>query len=298
MTDNRTDAERFAILDRAFHDGDWAAIEAELGGEDGFPNVSAHGAIGLCLVYAIYHSPTELIVRLLDAGADPDRDENDGFPPLIAAFDRDDNQAEVIELLLQRGADVHQRGFNDYTPLHLAAARGDLGLVELLLRHGADANTIIRIDDMETPLELAEQAGHKAVAERLRPLTKRLDWESAAKSGDVTTLSAMVAAGQNINATDGYSQTALMRAAHAGRERAVDWLIANGAELNHTAKFGLSALMLAALSGHRKVVKSLIKAGADTSIKGTGAPGFAGKTAADLAEDRGDKAVVALLRKG
>ena len=75
-------------------------------------------------------------------------------------------------------------------------------------------------------------------------------------------------------------------------------VIANGAELNHTAKFGLSALMLAALSGHRKVAESLAKAGADRSITGTGAPGFAGKTAADLAEDRGDKAAAALLRKG
>jgi hypothetical protein len=122
------------------------------------------------------------------------------------------------------------------------------------------------------------------------------EWDAAIRAEDIAKLDAMLAAGHDINARDRYSQTALMRAAHSGRAHSVAWLVAHGAELDHAAKFGLSALMLAALSGHREIVRILAEAGADTARVGSGAPGFAGKTAADLADERGDTETAALLR--
>ena len=290
--------ERFARLDAAFRAGDMGALREELGHEAGFPNVSAHPAIGLCLGYAVYHSPLQLIRELLEAGADPDRHENDGYPPLIGVFDREphDDSHELLELLLEAGADPNQHGINDYTALHLAAARGDLRAVEILLAHGADPNEITRIDDMETPLEVAAAAGHPHIVDRLKPLTTRLDWDRAAKEGDIRTLDRMLKAGYDIDKSDGYSQTALMRAAHSGQRDTVEWLIAQGAELDHAAKFGLSALMLAVLAGHPQIARLLAKAGADKTLQGTGAPGFHEKTAADLAEEKGDKRLAAYLR--
>ena len=41
--------------------------------------------------------------------------------------------------------------------------------------------------------------------------------------------------------------------------------------------------------------RKLVAAGADTTITGTGAPGFYGKTAADLATERGDKRLAAYI---
>jgi ankyrin repeat protein len=70
-------------------------------------------------------------------------------------------------VLLAVGADPSQRGVNDYTPLHWAAGDGDEGAVELLFAHGADAGARTRIDEHETPGELATRAGHRGVAERL-----------------------------------------------------------------------------------------------------------------------------------
>lgn len=293
-----SEGEQYARLDAAFRRGDMAALRIELGAVEGFPNVDAHPGIGLCLVYAIYWSPLAFIEELLDAGADPNGHENDGFPPLIAAFDRDrfEDKHELLELLLARGADPGQRGVNDYTPLHVAAERGDLRAVEILLAHGADPNAITRIDDMETPLELAVAKGHAQIAARLKPLTTRLDWERAAKEGDVRTLDRMLRAGYDIDKRDGFSQTALMRAAHAGQSETVGWLIQHGAALDHTAKFGLSALMLSVIAGRPQIARLLAKAGADKTLKGTGAPGFDGKTAADLAAERGDKRLAAFLR--
>ncbi len=303
MTTN--DHERFLRLDAAFRAGDMAVLLAELGALDGFPNVEADPAMGRCLTYAIYHSPISLVQALLDAGADPDGHDKDGFPPLIAALTMTEpapgasvrsDVADLVRLLLAHGADVGQRGVNDDTPLHLAAGQGDLGLVDLLLQHGADPNAITRIDDMETPLQIAVGAGHAAVADRLRPLTVRPHWEHASRAGDVTMLSRMVRAGHDINALDGHGQTALMRAAHAGRLDAVKWLIAHGADLNRTAKFRLSALMLAVVAGRPQVARALVSAGADTAITGIGAPGFDGRTAADLADEAGDKRLATFIR--
>jgi ankyrin repeat protein len=100
------------------------------------------------------HCPIALVGALLEAGADPNWPAHDGFPPLLAA-----------------GARVDQRGVNDYTPLHFAAAHGDLRMVDILSAAGADPDEIARIDDYETALEVAATAGREHIVERLRPLT-------------------------------------------------------------------------------------------------------------------------------
>lgn len=113
------------------------------------------------------------------------------------------------------------------------------------------------------------------------------EWEAAAKSGDVAALSAMLEAGADPDARDSHGQTALMLAAHAGHEAAVRALVEAGAGLDHRAKLGLTATMLAVVAGHEAVARSLAEGGADLGLRGSGAPGFAGRTAADLARERG-----------
>ena len=112
-------------------------------------------------------------------------------------------------------------------------------------------------------------------------------WEDAIKRGDVQIVLDLLERGADVDARDRYGQTGLMLAAHAGHREVVETLIAHRAKLNVTAKFGLSALMLALVAGHEEVARVLAKAGADLSLRGTGAPGFADKTAYDLAAERG-----------
>jgi uncharacterized protein len=302
---SRDSVERFRRLDDAFRRGDFDMLQTALGHQAGFPNVIAHPAIGACLTYAIYHAPLPLIDTLLEAGADPNWPSDDGFPPLIAALScsqrapgtttRDDVHA-IVQMLLTHGADVEQRGVNDYTPLHLAAAQGDLEAVEMLLAHGADANVSTRIDDYEKPLEVAHAAGHAAVVDRLRPLTHGLDWEAAVNAGDLAAMKRLARDGEDVDRKDRFGQTALMTAARHGRMEIVEWLIARGAELDHTAKYHLSALMLAVINAHSDVARLLVNAGADTSITGSGAPGFSARNAADLAEERGDHRLAEFIR--
>ena len=111
-------------------------------------------------------------------------------------------------------------------------------------------------------------------------------WESAIKDDNIQIVIDLIRDGADVNALDRHGQTALMLAAHAGYCEIVEVLIAHRASLNVTSKFGLSALMLAIVAGHEKVAHLLVKAGANVSLLGTGAPGFADKTAYDLAVER------------
>jgi len=151
------------------------------------PNGIMPMGIGSCLVYAIYHSPLDFIRTLLELGADPNAPADDGFPPLIAALTctrdvaggprRTDVDA-IVRLLLASGADPNQRGINDYTALHMAVAERNALAVQLLLDAGADPDLRTRIDDCETPLEMARAAGlHEiaaVLARRGEPLRRRL----------------------------------------------------------------------------------------------------------------------------
>jgi ankyrin repeat protein len=111
--------------------------------------------------------------------------------------------------------------------------------------------------------------------------------ERAALAGEVLDVEAELSAGADVDSLDSHGQTALMLAAHKGHLAVVECLLRYGANLNVRAKFGLSALMLAIVAGHEAVARTLVCAGADLTICGTGAPGFAGKSAYDLATQHG-----------
>jgi len=112
-------------------------------------------------------------------------------------------------------------------------------------------------------------------------------WEEAVRRGDADVMRDLLSRGIDPNARDPHGQTGLMLAAHAGHLAAVQLLVDHRVDFNVTAKFGLSAVMLAVTAGHKEIARVLARAGADLRLRGTGAPGFAGKTAADLAGARG-----------
>ena len=170
------DYAKFRKIDKAFRMGDLTALRAAVDNPDSVPNGPMPLAIGPCLEYAIYHSPLPFIRTLLENGADPNPTDHAGFPPLIAALSCSNphpgapgrpDVAEIIQLLLSFGADPNQRGLSDYTPLHMAAGEQNLRAVEILLDGGADPWLRTRIDDCETPREIAEKAGFREIAELL-----------------------------------------------------------------------------------------------------------------------------------
>lgn len=160
----------------AYKRGDLEALKTLLGNPMGFPNCPGPRGVGeIILEYAIYHSPLSFIRKLLELGADPNYGDHAGFPSLIAALSCSDRpyRYEILELLLAFGADIQQRGHNDYTPLHYAASIQDIQAMEMLLAHGADLNARTRIDDYATPLEEMEILGREQSAAFLRRVSDK-----------------------------------------------------------------------------------------------------------------------------
>ena len=181
------EAAKLQRIDEAFQAGDLDALRAAVDDPSAIPNGRMPITVGSCLVYAIYTSPLAFIRRLLEIGANPNAPVDDGFPPLIAALscprevpgarsrrDVDD----VIRLLLAFGTDPNQRGINDYTALHMAVAEGNALAVQRLLDAGADPELRTRIDDCDTPLEMARSGSRTdivAILERKgQPERRRL----------------------------------------------------------------------------------------------------------------------------
>ena len=73
-------------------------------------------------------------------------------------------------LLLERGADPNAAKTEDgFTPLHVAAEWGRIGVVRVLLAHGADVNALGQGRyRMVPPLHLAETEGRTEAADLLR----------------------------------------------------------------------------------------------------------------------------------
>ena len=166
-------AKQLQRIDEAFRDGDLDRLRAAVDDPAVIPNGRMPDTIGSCLVCAIYRSPLAFIRTLLEIGADPNAPVDDGFPPLIAALSctRDVQGAkrrpdvdDILRLLLASGADPNQRGLNDYTPLHMAVAERNTFAVQILLDGGANADVRTRIDECETPLEMAQAAGLTDIA--------------------------------------------------------------------------------------------------------------------------------------
>ena len=173
MTSDRCETyRRHNAAHEAYVRGDLKALRDALDDPPDFPNCRQPFDLAVGdhpLEYAIYWSPADFVCELIRLGADPNYPDPAGFPPLIAAVSaRRADRNEILTLLLQNGADIAQRGINDWTPLHFAVAQGDIEAVKLLLAYGADPDLRTRIDDCTSALDDAEAAGFSEAAALMR----------------------------------------------------------------------------------------------------------------------------------
>lgn len=141
--------------------GDIERLEDLCSSIENFPCGVENGLLSTYWIsYAIEFGAVESVIWMLAKGAKLDFEDGQGYTVLHTAIDSESSQKyKMLELLIESGADVNMRGFNDWTPAHLAAARNDVTALMILHRAGADLSRRTRIDDFSTPLELARQIG-------------------------------------------------------------------------------------------------------------------------------------------
>ena len=128
--------------------------------------VNAYAADGFFpLALAVFFGNADTAAALLDAGADVNMQSRESMKiaPLHSALAI--KRADLVTLLLARGANPNARAETGLTPLHSAAQGGDTELARLLVDHGADVNA--RDDRGRSPRDLAAEHGQEAIVRLL-----------------------------------------------------------------------------------------------------------------------------------
>jgi hypothetical protein len=92
--------------------------------------------------------------------------DHQGRTPLQYAIESS-RSAQVIELLLQKGADLDVRDIHGRTVMHYAASLGNLSAVQKLIDAGTASQLFALDDASRTPFELAILEGKDAIVEYL-----------------------------------------------------------------------------------------------------------------------------------
>lgn len=199
-------------------------------------NYRRPGSKTTALMDAANQGYAEIVILLLDAGADPSAAMWDGSVALT--FAAQNGQLEAVEVLLARGRPTKAQV---QTALHVATRTGHPKTSEALVRAGADVND-------------ADESG-------MTPLML------AAKWGFAKTAGALLGLGAKVNARDKGGRTPLMWAAWQGHTFVVQTLLDAGADPTLTDGVGFKAFasattadsIAALLGGHRAKVKETPK---------------------------------------
>ena len=136
--------------------------------EEGILNIDMIINIFTPLKHATSNKDIQTVKYLLDKGANVNNYDIEYYTPLhIAVLN---NDIEMIKLLLESGADIDATTIDGETPLHLNVLNDEsYEIIELLLQQGADP--LIKDEKRMTPLDHARRYLDNTLIELLEPYT-------------------------------------------------------------------------------------------------------------------------------
>ncbi len=215
---------------------------------------------------AVLNSWPEVVQLLLDHGAD--LEARDGIlrtPLVLAAESRD---LRVAEILIERGADINARVIRGYSAILWAARRQFEDYVDLLITKKA----LVADDELPQAFQMAVVGGMEGLydyvielgcnVEEIRQRDAGLIFP-AAVGGSVPIVQSLIQHGFVPAQEDSDGWTPLHHAASEGHVGVVECLLASGVDKDLRTKKGETAFNLASLHGRSEVTNCLEQAGAD-----------------------------------
>ncbi|EMP40428.1 Ankyrin-3 [Chelonia mydas] len=213
-----------------------------------------------------------MVKLLLDRGAKIDAKTRDGLTPLHCGARSGHEQ--VVKMLLDRGAPILSKTKNGLSPLHMATQGDHLNCVQLLIQHSVPVDDVT--NDYLTALHVAAHCGHFKVAkvlldEKANPNAKALNGFTplhiACKKNRIKVMELLLKHGASIQAVTESGLTPIHVAAFMGHVNIVSQLMHHGASPNTTNVRGETALHMAARAGQAEVVRYLVQNGAQVEAK-------------------------------
>lgn len=171
-----------------------------------------------------------------------------------------DGRLDIVQALLQKGADINQKDENGYTALHIATFNNNLDIVQALLNKGA--NVDIQANNGYTALYIATFNNNLGIVQALLEKDANVNIQKA---------------------DNGY--TALCVVARKGYFDIVQALLEKDADVNIQTNGGCTALHIAAVNGRTDILKSLLPKATYPLLKD-----IEGNTPIDLIKDESAKA--------
>ena len=231
----------------------------------------------------------EKVKKMLEAIGDKNLRNRNGETLLYHAAKL--STADMVSLLIEQGFDINAPSAKErVTPLHIAAQRGKLDVVETLVTKGAALNALDA--HRRTPFHLALKANALEIAGYLLKKGARIDsadnggvtpLHSAVETGNVSIVTELVGKGVDVKAKSKKGITPLHLASGLGSMKMVALFLRSGADVNAQSDDGVTPLHRAAEEGHLEIVKALVQAGADISKTDS-----YGNTAIDRARMKGN----------
>jgi ankyrin repeat protein len=223
-----------------------------------------HFLTRICFTQAI-----EFILNNYNQLIDVNQIDSHGWTPLLIATYL--SHTEMVNLLLQNGANTEYTTHSNKTGLFFASSNGDKEIVKAYLGAGANPSTQNKYG--MTPLAITSLKGHVDVVKLLLSYRSE-DLNKPAKDGftplmfatwlgHVEIMEFLIEKGANIEQSNNFGATALHMAAQQGQCQAIKILLKFSPLIEAKTNKGLTPLYIATIKGHSEVIKILLNAGAN-----------------------------------